>query len=281
VSTGANPLLPRPRPFRRGITLLELLIALAIMTAVAAALGALARAVETGAECGTTRSLLTQHARVCLERISRAGNEAVANEIFPGLLVLDEWEEGYRFPDTLVVWQPLGAAQDSLGLPRLNELVVYCPHPDPSKSRKLVEIRDDRTTALSSDPGQWRAAVAGIKSRAIQAGSSSMLTVLTNRLRTAVAGGRPRGAVRFERRLRPSDEEWSVYLVEAARGAAEERAAWSALSWVQDLRGNSAGLRQAYVRIELQLVAETEDGPEIAPFFGSAVAQSMLTRRRP
>lgn len=277
----------------RGVTLLELLIALSIMAAVAGTLGVLGRAVQMGSEYGAARGLLTQHARVCLERITGAANGATANERFPGYVVVDEWVDGYCFADTLVVWRPSGTAQDPKGMPRLNELVVFCPHPADGKAGKLVEIRDDRTVALDSDPAQWRSTIAGIKSRAIQSNSSSDLTVLSDRLRTASAGGRMRGAVRFERRLRPSDLEWKGsdnwesaivsggYLAEAANGAAAERPAWAALSWVQDLRGNQAGLRQAHVRIELQLQSETEEGPEVIPFFGSATTSIVLARRQP
>lgn len=277
----------------RGVTLLELLIALSIMAAVAGTLGVLGRAVQMGSDYGAARGLLAQHARVCLERISRAANGATGNERFPGYIVVDEWADGYCFADTLVVWRPIGAPQEPKGMPRLNELVIFCPHPADGKAGKLVEIRDDRTVALDSDPAQWRSTIAGIKSRAIQSTSSSDLTVLSDRLRSASAGGRARGAVWFERRLRPSDLEWrgsdnwestavsGGYLAEAANGAAAERAAWAALSWVQDLRGNQAGLRQAHVRIELQLQSETEEGPEVIPFFGSATTSMALARRQP
>jgi prepilin-type N-terminal cleavage/methylation domain-containing protein len=251
-----------------GMTLLELLIAMSIMVIVAGMLGALAKGVEEGFRYAEGHRLATQHARVVLDRIAAKIREAAANEQFPGVIVLPEIVGSYRFPDTLVVWHPGGAPADPDGLPRFNELVIYCP--DRSEPNRLVEITapsDARTVPPVENQAQWAAEIAAIKT----SGASRVVT-LTRLMRTASTDGSSstsmRGAVRFETRLRPSAAEWNAY----KSGSRP----WEQLAWVQGIYGSRTGLRQVWLRTELQLmpddraVAGETAGSQPAAFLGSA-----------
>jgi hypothetical protein len=251
---------------RPGVTLLELLIALTIMVMVVGALGAISRAVQLGFEYNQGYGAATQHARVVLDRISRTAREATANEQFPGFVVLAEQVGSWRFPDTLVVWHPDGDPASPDGSPRLDELVIYCPHPDAPGT--LVEITTPNTAALSAD-----AAVREAQIDAIKRSDLSEVTPLTSLLRCGAvvdnADEQLRGAVRFETLLRPSDE----YLKAEAE---DPGVAWKDLPWVQGIYGTRTGLRQAWLRIELQLTTGDPPAPgavdrrQVIPFFGSA-----------
>jgi len=244
---------------------LELLIALSIMVMVAGVLAAITRSVQLGFEYNQGHGTATQHARVVLDRISTTAREATANEAFPGFFVLAEQVDSWRFPDTLVVWHPDGPPASPEGLPRLNELVVYCPHPDDPGT--LVEITTDDRAELSQDAGVRRSQIEAVKNS-----QTSRRTTLTTLLRTGSFAnatenteGQLRGAVRFEVLLRPSDAQWR-----------ESSIPWEQLPWVQGIYGSETGLRQAWVRIEIELVrgeppaAEAVDHRQAIPFFGSA-----------
>jgi prepilin-type N-terminal cleavage/methylation domain-containing protein len=255
---------------RQGVTLLELLIALSIMVMVVGTLGVIAKTVQMGFEYSQGHGAATQHARVVLERITRTADEATANERFPGFIVLAESVGGWRFPDTLVVWHPAGPATAPEGMPRLNELVIYCPHPnDPSR---LVEITTDDAVPLSDDPVNWASQIDAVK-RA----DDSKVTTLTELLRScsadSVGGVDLRGAARFEVRLRPSQSQWQ-----------DGSIAWEELPWVQGIYSSQTGLRQAWLRVELQLMtgeppAEgATDLRNVDPFFASAALYYRMDR---
>jgi Tfp pilus assembly protein PilW len=250
------------------MTLLELLIAMSIMVIVVGSLAFLAEGVQQGFLYTEGCGLATQHARVVLERIGATIREATANEQFPGAIVVAESADGERFPDTLVVWHPGGAAADPDGLPRFNELLIYCPRL--SQPNELVEITvpgDTRTVPAVDDQAQWAAEISAIK-----ASDSSDVVTLTRLVRTCSATGSIatswRGAVRFEARIRPSQSQWDAY----QDGDLE----WDELAWVQGYYGSQTGLRQTWVRSELQLlpdeaaVAAENVGGNGIPFFGSA-----------
>jgi prepilin-type N-terminal cleavage/methylation domain-containing protein len=257
---------------RRGLSLIELLIASSIMLLIAGALGMLAMTAQMSAEYGHGHSHATQHARVALERIERTLAGATASEQFPGFAAFNESVGGWDFPDTLVVWHPEGAAVDPEGLPRFDELVIFCP--DPAAPNRLLEITlpdDTRTAYAADDTSSWQTALAAIK-----AANDGERVELTDLLRTADPGdGDLRGAVRFVVTVRPSQAEWADY-----EGGT---IAWDDINWVQDIHGSQAGLRQAWCRLELQLLPEGIDGKapsdELAlPFFGSAAVYCELER---
>src|SRR5688572_11269796 len=114
---------------RRGLTLAELLVATSIMLMIAAAVATLAAAVQSTNDFCRGYTVAGQHARVALNRMERALRYAIANEQFPGCLVVSEQAGGQELPSTLVVWYPTGTAANRSGIPPVSELVVFCPDP--------------------------------------------------------------------------------------------------------------------------------------------------------
>src|SRR5436853_3227574 len=91
---------------RNALTLIELTISVAILSITVVALGMMARAVEISSEYNNSYGSATQHARVTLDRLDRAVNQACANKSYPGVWVMEDVVAGYNFPDTLIVWRP-------------------------------------------------------------------------------------------------------------------------------------------------------------------------------
>lgn len=266
-------------PTRRGLTLVEMLLALAVLGMMAVAMAGLAKAVQMNNDYGEGHATVTQHARVALERIERNVSEAVASPSFPGVLVLDTYVGTWRFPDALVVWHPAQGttAVDPKGLPRFNELVIY--YPNPRQPNELLEVTLPQDTRVVPDVTKanettWLAVVASTSSS-----NSAQRVVLTDLLRTGQVSGSTnsglRGAVRFESRLRPSTEEWEQYKAGTL--------AWKDLAWAQGISGWKTGLRQLWVRIELQLTPPgstgqgDSDGQPAVTFFGSAARYHEMT----
>jgi len=245
-----------------GLTLVELLVAIAVTTMVVTALGSLTRAVQLSSEYSDGRSSALQHARVTLSRIERMVNEAHASDQFPGAVVFADSRGGWRLPETLVVWHPAGAPAFPTLLPRFSELVIFCPQPsDPSKLLEITAPTDNRQVpALSST--SWATELLALKT-----GSASKKVMLTELVRVGKIADESRGAVRFEAERRPSDAEWASYTAGTTT--------WENVAWVQGVRGAQTGLAQTWVRIELQLIparpgGTTADSP--ITFFGSAAA---------
>jgi len=248
------------------MTLLELLIAMSIMVMVVGTLGALARGVQQSYEYADGHCQAAQHARVVLDRIARTVREAAANEEFPGLLVVPDAGGPNEFPEALVVWHPDGSPANPDGRPLMSELVVFCP--DDSQPNRLLELSvpgDNRQAPAVDDSTGWRSEI-----DAMRLGGERIQ--LTDLLRTCSINNLPstavRGAVRFQSRLRPSEDEWDDYR--------DGKLDFDELSWAQGLYGSRTGLRQVSLNIELQLMPgkdhaamEAEAYPAI-PFFGSA-----------
>ncbi|MBN2023935.1 MAG: hypothetical protein JW809_14220 [Pirellulales bacterium] len=245
------------------MTLIELLMACAVMVIIAGTVGGLAKTVLTGSEYADGQGLAAQHAQVTLERIGRIVREATANESFPGAVVLAETVSGWQYPDTLVVWHPSGAPVDPAGSPRLNELVIFCPHPD--YPNRLVQITaPGNTGTLSSvDVARYN------QINAVKQATSSTVVTLTDLVRTAGANGSTtaadrRGTVRFAVRLRPVTIDHSN---------------WSSNAWAQGIHGTQMGLRQVWVRTELQLVPGPDGAASGAiPFLDSAALYYQVQR---
>jgi prepilin-type N-terminal cleavage/methylation domain-containing protein len=258
------------RTARCGFTLAELLVATAVTTILVMAIGALTLAVQSGSQYSYEESLATQHARVSIERIEQAVQGAAATLESPGFVALEETVGSWRFPDTLVVWK---ADSNDDSIPQVGELVVFCPNPDdPSQ---LVEISDPgngSTVPALSDTSAIQTVIDALK-----VGANSTKTVLTPLLRTASisASEAPRGAIRFEVRWQPTAEQWAEFVA----GDTE----WSQLPWAQGIHSNSTGLRQAWMRCELQLLP-TESEVVALPdartvtFFGSAALYYQVTK---
>lgn len=252
---------------RRGFSLLELMVAMTIMVIVMGSLGAMSKAVNEGALYGETYGTATQHARIAMERIAASVRGATTSDKFPGVLVVDESESGWEFPDFLVVWHPDGLAADPDGLPRANELRVYCPNPEtPNELLEITFPSDPHIVPDPSNEAAWLAEAAAMKGSA-----RGVRTVLTNMLRTAQVTNlatSARGVVRFAVRYRPSEGEMTAY----AAGSTD----WDDMAWPQGIYTSNVGLRQVWLQMELQLVpASTSVGERSAdataiPFLGSA-----------
>jgi hypothetical protein len=265
-----------PVASRRALTLLELLIATSIMTIMAGVLGALALSVQMHSEHSQGQGEAVQHARVVLDRIQRTLNEATASEDFPGFAVFGDTVAGYTFPDVLVAWSPIGAPADADGLPRWNEIVVFCP--DKSAPNRLLEIRipgDTRTVPALTDLTTWRSELLSVRQ------SNTVEKVeLTDLVRTASTGSglgaQTRAAVRFDVQQRPSSVDWQDF----KSGGID----WEDLPWVQGIFGSQTGLRQVWCRIELQLTAGSDSeqvamsGQHALTFFGSAAIYHEMQR---
>jgi hypothetical protein len=255
---------------RRGLTLIELLSAMLIMTLVVGTLGAMAKAVFVSSEYGQGHAATAQHARVGMERIARAVRGAYATELYPGVGVIDQRVSTWRFADTLFVWRPRVTPStptaepfNADGPPRFNEIVVFCP--DPDEPNKLIEL-----TAADGDTRELSSATLFSDIEALKAAGTSKKIVLSDLLHTAALDGDlvQRGAVRFEIRVTPTEQQWADY--EAGN------LTWPDLPWAQGVYSTKTGLRQVWVRIELQLtpaavaaVSEKEQLPPV-PYFGSA-----------
>ncbi len=249
------------------MTLVELMLAMTITVMVVGAIGGLTRTVQQGFEYSEGYGIATQHARVALERIARNVRRATASSQFPGCIVVAESVDGERYPDTLVIWRPSGTAANPTGLPIFSELVVYCPNPaDPSQLVEMTKPSDTQTVPAVSDEAAWQSAIDTFKKAA-----ATQTVVLSGLLRTCSPSGGTanlRGAARFETCLRPSDVDWANYQAGTVT--------WMNLPWVQGLYGPKAGLRQTWVRMELQFVpgvdwvASNAAAGQAVPFFGSA-----------
>lgn len=265
---------------RAGLTFIELLLAISVVMMIVMALSAVTTAVTEGYEYNTGYSEILQQVRVALSRIERAAKTATASEAFPGILVVPQTTGGYEYPDAVVIWNPdNGAAVDPEGLPRMNEIVVF--RTNPYSPNKLIEMRFPNNTDEVPDASSltlWReildeylAAEAGVSGSVSDFDSwqRPSIAVITEQVRTSMLksedslGASNFGAVRFEVRLSPDDIDLASY--EAGD------LTWDQLSWPQGVYSSSTGMRQVWLRTEIQLVPNIGEGTaDPIPFFGSA-----------
>lgn len=271
VFTPMSPL----RRKRSGLSLVELLVAVSILGLVAAALGTLTTAVHTSNEYAIGQGGAVQHARVAMHRIRSACENATANADYPGFWVLTTQKSTWKFPDILVVWRPSGLAVDPNGAPRYSELVIFAA--DPNDPTHLVEVTapdDHRVVPTLSSTSSWATNI-----NAILSADTSKKIMLTDRLRVAshgTASTDERAAIRFEMRYRPTLAEWSAFKAGTKP--------WADLSWPQNLYGSTAGVRQSWCAIELQVMplgfeCRGTDAAALAlTFFDSAALYYQLER---
>jgi len=269
------------KPCRAGLTFVELLLAISVVMMIVLALSAVTTAVTSGYEYSTGYSEILQQVRVALSRIERTAKTATASESFPGMLVVPQTSGSYEYPDAVVLWNPdSGTAANPDGLPRMNEIVVFRTHP--YSPNQLIEMRYPNDTNEVPDPAdltEWRELLDDYLAAQSGAGGSisdfeswerPSVAVLTERVRTALAGdsiysngATAIGAVRFEVRLSPNDEDLTYY--EAGK------LTWGELPWPQGVYSTSSGMRQAWLRTEIQLLPDVgENTADPIPFFGSA-----------
>lgn len=257
----------RPSMTRRGLTLVEMLLAIAILGITAGTLTVLALAVQQGTTYSQGYSTATQHGRVALERISLAVSKATATDVYPGAVVVYDILGTWQFPDTLVVWRPGGAPANLQGPPLAGELTIFCPNPANPNQLLEVTMPGDATPVPLNDASlntpSWRTQ---IKTWATSAAANQVL--LTDLVRAAqFDSATTRAAVRFATDMHPTSSEWSACQATPSL--------WNTLNWPQGLGGSQAGLRQVSVRCELQLLPDSFQGQldpqaqQTVPFLGS------------
>lgn len=281
------------RQRRRGLSLTELLVASTVLTLIAGSMGTLALTVQTASDHCQSQNTAAQHARVAGSRIQAAVAGATASEAFPGCAVFSESVGSYTFPDTLVVWRPATVAVDPQGLPRVSELVVYCP--DPVAPNRLLEIRkanDASMVPALSNAAAWQTLLASLKT-----GSGATRTALSQLLRTAStsstnvssgtssggtsssgtssgSGTNLRGCVRFNLLMAPNSSEWANYRAGTV--------AWGDLAWPLNLYGSQTGMRRVACQWEIQFdgssAAVNPTALPSVPSFGSATVSYLLNR---
>jgi Tfp pilus assembly protein PilW len=266
----------RASAHRRALTLVELLVAMMIMLMVVGTLGALTRTVQQGFEYCDGYGIATQYARVILDRIAQNVSQATANDQFPGCIVVADNVNSFRYPDTLVVWRPTGAPANPAGLPLYNELVIYCPNPAaPNQFVEMTAPTNAQTVPAATDQAGWQTALATLKTNPNT--KSIVLTTLLRTCSTNASGNSTqnlRGDVRFETRLLPSTTDWANFNAGTVT--------WMNLPWVQGIYGSKAGLRQVWMRVELQLIPGTTwiesnlAAAQPMPFYGSAALYYQL-----
>jgi prepilin-type N-terminal cleavage/methylation domain-containing protein len=249
---------------RRGLTLIELMISIMILSFTVAALGMMSRAVEISSEYNQGYGTATQHARVTLDRLDRAVNQAYANSSWAGVWVTGDTIGSWNFPDTLVVWRPNGTPADPQGAPIVSELVLFCPNPTSTNQFQEITLPgDNRTLPSASNAATFKAFIDGLKTAA---GANKVL--LTDLVRTVVVSGsaQPKAAVRFVVAQSPTDAQMLTY----------PSVTWQNLPWPQGICSPTMGVRQVWLRTEIQLLPAgnwsitNAAGEQAVPYFESS-----------
>jgi hypothetical protein len=241
------------------------------MAMVAAALAAASHGVQLANESSEGYSTAAQHARVAIERIRQSVEGATGNLNYPGLWVTQDTVGTWTYPNTLIVWQPTGTPANPAGPPLVQELTIFCP--DPAAPNNLIQLTGpgDTRAVPTTDATALKSFIDGLKTS-----STASKIQLTSLLRIATPSGSPtsgaqatpEAAVRFVVTMNPSAADWAGY--------SGGTTAWSNLPWPQGIFGSSKGIRQVWVRTELQLMPggnwiDGNSAGEIpTPFLGSA-----------
>ncbi len=263
------------QPMRRGMTLAELMISIALMVMIAGAMSVLSSSVQSVAEHTQGMDLAAQHGRVAISRIESNLRKVYANENFPGCIVVATTVGSNSFPDVLVMWKPETAAANPTGMPLVKELVVYAP--DANSPNQLLEITwpsSGATAPAISNGTSWASLINNFQTSS----SGPIRSVLTDMVRTnpsIVNGSSLRGAVRFQVFMAPTLAEMTAYRAGSL--------AWSNINWPQDQRGSQTGTRIVACQTELQLLPVTGDlnngaGLGVVPFFGSGSFSYFLAK---
>jgi Tfp pilus assembly protein PilV len=252
------------RRSRAGFTLAEVLVASAVCVLISGAMAVMADGIEQAASYTFAQETAHQHARVALERIQNAVNNAAATNDNPPVAVLADVSGVYTFPETLVVWRSDTNGNDT---PQANELVVFCANPSDPKQLWELSNPSDLQTVSMSNAGALQTLVTAMK-----ANGAAKKTVVTSLLRSCRSHdlGAPKPALRFEVIMRPSAADWTTY-----QASSKTAADWSNLPWAQGIVGSNCGLRQVRVNCELQVLPDDRNAvaaPDsfAVPFLGSA-----------
>lgn len=265
-----------PRRSRlRGLTLAELLMAMTITAILSIVLGGLVLAVQTTRQHSEGLDTATSQAQAALDRVrymvSQAGvYRETGQPTTLGLAVVTRHWNADEVPNILVVWSGgrnggMADAGTQSRLPAINELVFYTA--DPANPGRFVEIviPGDASTI------DFQAADFAADIRFLIQSAGAETTRLCDRIRIcgdpqSVNGGT--GGVWFDLRWTPDDD--------ALSSVAPETTQWIELGWAQGIASSGQGLRQATLRVELQLERMESTAPGVdskvssIPFYGSA-----------
>ena len=257
---------------RRGLSLVELLMSLTITALLSVVFGSLMLAMQMAWQHSGGISSCNAEARVALSRIrymlSQAGtyrNPGASQQV--GVAVVGTPVNGSTLPQTLVVWsggRTGGMSSQGLQsrLPLISELVIYAP--DPGDSSHLIEVvAGTNTNSIDFADPNFANTI-----RSLLTAPQLDKVLLCDRIRRTNLSGTIVGNVHFEMFQTPSDTE----IASTTAGTT----AWNDLTWSQGIVASDSGLRQATVRMELQLESAlgapvlTTSSPTALPFLGSA-----------
>jgi hypothetical protein len=267
----------RTGPDRSGMTLVELTVAVSVMSLVVVVLAGIMTAVDTARRHVEGLHEATALGRFAIGRVHDAVNRTGTYRIgtgatVPGIKVV--WTDGR--PETLVLWT--GGRETSLAeqsplsrRPRANELVIVTP--DPAEPTRLVEI----VVPSAADEVDFTASSFATRVRQLISSANAEKVTLCNRLRVVRSPEDAEArlaAVRFEQEATPADEQ----LAATASGGT----AWRALPWAGGISTSTSGLRQVALRVEIQVVSfgsahVSAEAPAL-PVFGSAVRRYLYRR---
>lgn len=248
----------KSRARRDGLTLLELLMALAVMALIAAAMAGVAESVRMTSEHTLDQADALQQGRIVDDRIRRAFHQARATAAFPGARVIAAHVDGREHPDAIAIWTS-GSPPTIDAAPTVGELTFYTPNPEaPEELLELTAASAAATPAYDDDAG-WRTLLLSVAAQPTQRIS------LTTGVRTAApAAGQERACLRYMLETNPSRTELA-----AARAGA---VAWEDAAWPLARYGAGHGQVRCWLRWELQMRSGGPDQAtfEAVPFFGSA-----------
>lgn len=268
----------RHQVHRSGLSLLELLMAMAISSMLIVALGGIVTATQSAWK--HTQGIEDSQAQVTATfdrmkmMVSQAGVYQISGQPPQvGLAVVTHPWNSIDIANTLVVWTGgrNGGISDNgtlTRLPNINELLIYTV--DPNDSHNLVEVAlPDVDASIDFNSSSFNNTIRS----AIQS-SSAESALLSNRVKSSqfMLSGSPWGDavgnIRFEIVHTPSDADLS--------GISPGTSAWMSLPWPQGTASASSGLRQMTVNYEVQFeVTERTSLNDVnsltaLPFFGSS-----------
>ena len=258
----------------RGMTLVELMIAMTITAMITVILGGLVLAVHTVREYSEGSEEVVGQTQASFDRIqymvSQTGVYRVdGRPTVPGIAVVNQTYSDTIVPNILVVWSGgsfggMSAKGVQSRLPLFSELVIYTT--DPDDPSQLVEM----TFPGDSSSIDFQAADFDATILQYLSSGNPTKTKLYTRIHTISTSSNSApdsttiGAVRFDPRFTPSDSDLAA--------TAPLTDDWLTLNWAQGIVATDSGMRQVTIAIELQLeiIGKGSGNASISPFWGSA-----------
>jgi hypothetical protein len=263
--------LPSNKQQRRGLSVVELLVSIAILAMISLAIGMLSSTVYDAHAYNMGNGEIAQHARAVFTKIDSNLKTCTFNTTFPGWLIIPATNAASDYPDTLVIWKPLTAASNPTDLPTRQEIIVYCPNP--AQPNELWEMTDrtgpNTTVPATTDLAGWRGVITSMA-----ASPSATKTVFTPLLRTALdaTNSLTRGVIRFRADMAPSQTEFSQY--------AANTLTWNSMNWPLGIYGNNHGVvcRSCYIELQTMPRGLGNSTQLTVPFFWSTSISREVTR---